>query len=323
MGLLSKIWEGVKNVFKGILKVFEPILKPLGKLMNSKFGKALMIGLSIFTLGTAMVAGYGAFTAAQAAGQGFISAFVEGGKVFLQTLVGQGPGDKLAETGSMADEALQTSKELGDMGQLVTETGGAAPTIAEAGSEAVKQGVMGSGTALESGSMAFGPPPAGDTMNRAVTAGGQASGQGAMLPQMPGDAAKIAELSKTSTGAIEAGGSGGKWLSKAADAAKAFAGGVKDFAMSESGGQIGGALIQGVGNYYTEKDRQEFEDRIRREWAQGGSSPAIQRLRGQTARLGTLPIPSAQDIARTSGQTATEGAGRPYFQRPYGAGAGG
>ena len=99
MGFFSKIWKGVT---KGIMTVFSPILKPLAKMMATGWGKALMLALSIFTMGTALVAAQGAFAAAQTAGQGFISAFVEGGKVFLKTMLGMDTG---AEAGAEAGAA--------------------------------------------------------------------------------------------------------------------------------------------------------------------------------------------------------------------------
>lgn len=324
MGIFSDIWKGVKNVFKGIMKVFEPILKPLGKLLNSKLGKALMIGLSIFTLGSAMVAGYGAFTAAQAAGQGFISSFVEGGKVFLQTMVGKG-GEKAAEG------AGQTATAAADQAAMASQTGSMNPALLP---EA--QGAIDSAAALAEGSAgsgAFGPAQALDQPMRAVTSGAEgASGAGAMLPpdagglsQSAGEVARTGVPAVTGTPGTEAVGgaiestAGKGWLEKAKDMGKSFA----EYSTSEGGGQVVGSLIQAGGQYLTEKDRQEFEDRVRRDWMKGAGSSGVRDVRAASGRVAGMRAPSAQDIARAGRATAREGGQRPYFERAYGAGAGG
>jgi hypothetical protein len=138
------------------------------------------------------------------------------------------------------------------------------------------------------------------------------------LPPGAGDEAAMAAL-KTGSGGAQQATAGGGWLEKAKSAGKAFG----EFASSEGGGQVVGSLIQGAGNYYTEKDRQEFEDRIRRDWMSGDKSAGVRDARAQSARAGRLQTPDAQGIARASRAAANEGGGRPFFQRPYGAGAGG
>ena len=320
MGLsLSNIWEGVKNVFKGILSVFEPILKPIGKFLNTSFGKALMIGLSIFTLGSAMVAGYGAFTAAQAAGQGFIASFVEGGKVFLSTLTGMGGKDAAgagAEGASTAVEGAQLSQATTEASNLAVQAGGAPELVGQAGqaAEAASAATQG-GRLTEAATQAAAAPGMAEG---AATAGTGGMGGMPNLPPAAGDAAKAAELAKTGGSAQQA-TAGGGWLQKAKDAGKAFV----DYTKTEGGSQIVGSLIQGAGDYYTEKDRQEFEDRIRRDWMSGDKSAGVRDARAQSARAGRLQTPDAQGIARASRAAANEGGGRPFFQRPYGAGAGG
>lgn len=320
MGFLSKVWSGIKDVFKGILKVFEPILKPLGKLMNSSFGKALMIGLSIFTLGSAMVAGYGAFTAAQAAGQGFIASFVEGGKVFLSTLTGIGGKEGAAgaaEGASTAVEGATASQAATEASNLAVQAGGTPELVGQAGQAAEAASAVSQGGALSQAEAA----------TQAATSAGQGAGAvqgtGGMggMPNLPPAAGDQAAMEALKTGAGQAGQVAEKtgWLEKAKNAGKAFG----EFASSEGGGQIVGSLIQGAGNYYTEKDRQEFEDRIRRDWMSGSRSQGVRDARAESARVGSLQAPNAQDIARTSRGTANQGGQRPYFQRPYGAGAGG
>jgi hypothetical protein len=329
MGIFSGIGKAFKSVFKGIAKVFEPILKPLGKLMNSKLGKAIMIGLSIFTLGSAMVAGYGAFTAAQAAGQGFVSAFVEGGKVFLQTLVGKGPeaADKLAgPTVEGAQGAMQT-------GETLSALEGGAGAVVEAGTTAATPtgALPGASTMSQGGALSEGASTMAAVSPGQAGAGSGVAGSGGMggMPDLPVPAGTDPAL-QASTGiapttapgggssAIEAGAELG-WLDKAKNAAKGFA----EYSTSEGGGQVVGSLIQGVGNYYTEKDRQEFEDRIRRQWGKGTGDAGIRNIREGGARVGQLPAPSAHDIATAGRTTAQGGQNRPYFDRPYGAAAGG
>ena len=316
MGFFSSIGKAFKSVFKGILKVFSPILKPLGKLLNSGIGKAIMIGLSVFTLGSAMLAGVGSFsTALTTGGPGsFINAFVEGGKTFVSTLTGIGGKEATKNAASeLATEAGNLNVVAGGTPELVGQSGlGGAGSIDSA---------IGQGGALAegaAGSMAMGPGPTGDAMTRAVQSGGQAAGQGAMLPEAAG-AMGPAAGANTAAEAVEATAmAGGGWLDKAKKAGAGF----MDFAKSEGGSNIVGSLIQGAGNYYTEKDRQEFQDRVRRQWGRGMDDAGIRDIRQQGARVGRLDTPNAQDIASVSRDTATTAGGRPHFERAYGAGAG-
>jgi len=84
MGIFSSIWKGIKGIVKGIGKVFKAILKPVAKLLGSDFGKILMLGLAVFTLGASLIAGFQGFMQ----GSGFIGRFINGGKAFLNTLLG-------------------------------------------------------------------------------------------------------------------------------------------------------------------------------------------------------------------------------------------
>jgi hypothetical protein len=301
MGLLSKIWKGVKNVFRGILEVFKPILEPISKFLDSKVGKALMIGLSIFTLGSAMIAGYGAFNASMAAGNGFINSFVEGGKQFVATILGKG------------DKANPASVE---QAQGVGESVNASQTLQQSPAGAIKQEIAPASKMLGQGAE-------NATMAAELgTQGTQVAGTGGMggMPNLPVEApinapaaARTGLPSPTTgtTGGGIQGTTGGKWLEKAKTMAGDFVGGVRDFAETEGGGQVVGSLIQGVGNYYTEKDRQEFQDRIRREWADPSQTAKLRQI-GNT--------PAYVPNSRRSAQTAAQVAGRntsPYFARPY------
>lgn len=165
MGFFSSLWKGVKSVFTGIMKIFSPILKPLGKILGSGWGKALMLAMSVFTMGASLMAGYSAFT--NTAGS-FLTKFVAGGKAFIGSMLGKKP----AEGGTAA--------------VAPTAGGGAAGELAASGQinpGALLGDASQGGGAIQSGSGAFGPGPTGDVMQQAVTAGGEgAAGAGAMLP---------------------------------------------------------------------------------------------------------------------------------------------
>jgi hypothetical protein len=317
MGFLSSVGKAFKNVFKGITSVFEPILKPLGKLMNSKLGKAIMIGLSIFTLGSAMVAGYGMFTQTLSASGSFTQAFVEGGKVFMQTLLGKGP-EKIAETMPEAvqvgaEGAMQTTETLGAL------EGGAGAAIESASAAATP--TAGSGALTEATNLSTQAAQSAGQAGGVAGTGGMGGGANLPVPEGVNPALEastgVAAETTAATTASQAGAPAKGWLEKAKDAASGF----MDYTKTDGGAQVVGSLISGVGNYYTEKDRQEFEDRIRRQWGKGGKDKGIQNIREGGARVGNLPSPSAHDIASAGRQTAQGGGNRPYFERSYGAGS--
>jgi hypothetical protein len=57
MGLFSSIKKGFKKLFKGIGKIFKKVMGAVGKVLGSKWGKALMMGVAIFTGGMALMGG--------------------------------------------------------------------------------------------------------------------------------------------------------------------------------------------------------------------------------------------------------------------------
>src|SRR5688572_24276062 len=83
MGLFSKIKKGIKGIFKGVKKAFKSVIKGVGKILSSKFGKILLGAIAVFTAGTALIAGAGAFTSTAG---GFMTKFVAGAKEFVATL---------------------------------------------------------------------------------------------------------------------------------------------------------------------------------------------------------------------------------------------
>jgi len=84
MGIFKSIGGFFKKIWDGITRVFSKIMKPIAKLLDSKLGKALMLAVSIFTMGTALLAGVKGFASAS----GFINKFVAGGQEFINSLLG-------------------------------------------------------------------------------------------------------------------------------------------------------------------------------------------------------------------------------------------
>ena len=255
MGIFSAIGDAISGIWKGIKKVFKKVMKVVSKVMNSALGKVLMLALTVFTFGAALMAGYGAFT--NTAGS-FLTKFIAGGKEFALSLVGKG-SQKAAEIAPGAAG-----------GASITSGGQIAPGVAGGGAPVAAPMTAG-GSLNQSGSMAMGPGATGDTMQRAVTAGGGgATGQGAMLPAQVGDAAKIAELTTPASGGIAA-KEGGNWLSRAATAAMDFASPVVDpfldFAQTDGGGRIIGSVLQGYAGGKQQEAQFEHDKRIERQWA--------------------------------------------------------
>lgn len=98
MGLLSKIGNAIKKVFKGVKKVFKKATDFVGRALKSKWGKALMLAAAVyFTAGAAGAfggggglfggAGIAAGGGAASAG-GFFTKFVSGGKKMLEVFKG-------------------------------------------------------------------------------------------------------------------------------------------------------------------------------------------------------------------------------------------
>lgn len=297
MGFFSKVWGGIKRVFGGIMNVFAPILKPISKFLATGLGKAIMIGLSIFTLGTAMLAGGAAFFNGVAAGNGFISSFVQGGQTFVSSLMGkaaEGAVDGAATSSAEAMTNFNNIQQMAEVSKDALQTGSATAGTAAGAGEAAASALAAGNVSAGGGT---GMLSAGQKAASGVDAASKVANTNAM--------SSMAQGTKVADTANKAGG----WLSKAAKA-----GG--DFLKSESGGNVVGSLIEGAGNYYVEKDRQEFEDRIRRQWGDK-SDPGIQSMRDTEARVGRLQAPDAQGIAQTSRTTAqTGGTTRPQFLNP-------
>lgn len=257
MGFFSKLWSGVKNVFKGILKVFSPILKPLAKILNSSWGKALLLAVSVFTFGAALMAGGSAFAGTLAGGQGFIQAFVEGGKAFVGSLLGTGAKDAATTAEGATNAAGLTEGAI---------AGGIDPMALNA--------AEGAGEVAAAGSSAFGPAASGDAVNRMVTAGTDAgaAGAGAMLPAA-GEVSGTGLLSKAAgnvakTSQLE---TGGNWLTKAAKNAW-------DFAKTDMGQNLIGAGLEGYGAGKRDEALFEHQSRYDAMWRDPSQTQPIRDL---------------------------------------------
>lgn len=260
MGLFSGIKKFFKKVWSGIKKVFKAIMKPIGKLLNSKLGKAIMLGVTIFTLGSALLAGGKAFLGAE----GFINKFVEGGKAFMNSLLGKGEiSENAAQAGadpgvtSLTDEAVKQGTEA--TANVLTEgVDNAVKGVADA-TEIIPSAMEQGGNLAASGT-----PGMPDMANQMLGQGGalstpQVQSPGAWAGSAAGreSAKQIAAetVGQIGTGAQKSGG----WLANAAKAAG-------DFIKTPGGGTFAGSVVKGVGDYYTVKDQQEFDDRIRRQF---------------------------------------------------------
>jgi hypothetical protein len=228
MGLLSSIGKALGGIWKGIKTGFKSVLGAVGKALNSKLGKILMMAVSVFTLGTAFIAAQGAYAAASAAGQSFVGAFMEGGKAFVGSLIGKGAKDGAEAAGALGEGGGKVANvaEFGprveglaggvDATKAATTMGGALKPVAEAAAPlgSTAGTMQGIGGVLEQGQKALGA--AGEMVS------------GGALP------------------AAKAGVDAGGWLSKAAGAAM-------DFAKSDSGQKVIGSMLDG----YAEADKMQ------------------------------------------------------------------
>ena len=127
MGLFSSIKKAVKKVFKGVKKVFKKVAKFAGRVMKSKWGKALMIAAAVWTGGAALGAWGGGAASGATAGQTFLGKFVAGAKDFVGGVFGQGGA---AATGGGVAAGVATPGVAGAAGAGAGAAGaGAAPGL--------------------------------------------------------------------------------------------------------------------------------------------------------------------------------------------------
>lgn len=251
MGFLSDVWKGIKNVVKGIGKVFKAILKPIAKVLNSSWGKALMLGLSIFTFGGALLAGVKGF--AQTTGS-FLTKFVQGGKDFVGALIGKGGADTVSGAGEAAAE-LGTEATVN--AALPGVEGMLDQTVQTAGNL-----VSGANTAAEGGNLL----QQGAQAANAIGSASNASGPTQALADVGGNLA-----TRTPPGAESFGSKAGGWLKDAGKNAINFIN-ENDNLMN----LVGGAM-QGYGQAAMQEDMQEHQARYDRMWMDP-NNPGVQGI---------------------------------------------
>jgi len=184
MGLFSSIGKLFSGIWNGIKKVFKAVMKPVAKLLNSKLGKILMLAVSVFSMGSALLAGGKGFLA----GEGFIGKFINGGKEFLNSLLGT---------------KLDTVTPPG------VENVAAGVDAAAAGADAVQAGDVLTGADAAAGQVGAGGITEAATMGPPTPVGPEGLAPGQMGPPVPEG--------------FQPQPSEGGWLSKAMSAAKDFA----------------------------------------------------------------------------------------------------
>lgn len=135
MGLFSGIGKFFKGIWNGIKKVFSAVMKPVAKLLNSKLGKILMLAVTVFSMGTALLAGAQGFMS----GTGFIGKFINGGKAFMNSLIGTNFAVEGAEAAGTAGAVAEgTVNVAGDAADAAGVLEGIDPTAAGGIAEATE-----------------------------------------------------------------------------------------------------------------------------------------------------------------------------------------
>ena len=231
MGLLKKIGKGFKKVYSGIGKVFKKVFKGLGKFLSSKWGKGLMIALSVFTMGTALMAGAAAWNSA-AAGSSFLTKFVAASKGFIGALMGTGGAAKDAAgagAGVGAEQAVQgAAQATGAVQELAGPAGEIAANVA-------------------------------DPLTGIAKAANAGAGAGSGAVDVAGELGKTfanvgSQVSEGLRGFVPTSGRG-NMLTKLLK-------GTGEFAKSKGGGQLIGSVLKG---YAENKSIEEMENKRRKE----------------------------------------------------------
>jgi hypothetical protein len=205
-------------------------------LADKKWAKVLLLAVSAFTFGSALMAGAKGFMAAGAKpGATFMTKFVQGGKDFVSSLMGQGAeGAANAGQGPTVENALTQGANQSSLNPMAMNQG-------------VEAGLGTMNTAGASNVNAAGDLVSGGGGN--LTA---AKAAGANVGQGPTMAAATQGMSK---GVPE-----GNWLSKAAS--KAW-----DFATSENGQNIIGSALEGQYAGARDEEWMKHQSRYDRMWA--------------------------------------------------------
>ncbi len=203
-----------------------------------------MLAISVFTFGTALLAAGSAFSAASAAGQGFISSFIAGGKAFVTSLLGTQGGSKAGAGGGAGTGGGEVVAEGASMAQ-----------------KAITEGVPG-GALTEAANTVAGPGGMGGMPNLPVPAGAN--------PAMQASTGIAPATSAVSAGskAIAGVGETGNWLTRAAK-------GAWDFAKSDSGQNLIGSALEGYSQSVERQADRKFEGRFDRMWKDPAQTQAI------------------------------------------------
>jgi len=138
MGLFSGIKKIFKKVISGVKKVFKPVTKALGKLMQKKWFKWVLIAAAVFTAGISLYAGITAGMAASAGGASLMSSYVVGAKAFMVALVNPITTAKAAFAGNLSvasrvAAAAQTGATAGLGGAGAAQAAITGPGVTTAG----------------------------------------------------------------------------------------------------------------------------------------------------------------------------------------------
>lgn len=191
MGLFSGLKKLGKSIFKGIKKVFKKVAKIAGKVLNSKWGKALMLASAVFSGGIALASGMSGFAGTTGS---FMTKFVAGGKEFMAALA-----NPMARAKTMLGGASAAAGQAGQVAQAAQTASGAQQATAAG------EMIGAAGTAAKTGADAAGALATGA---QAATSAGQgvagaanaaSGGVGGLLKKAAGAAWKYASSPQGST----------------------------------------------------------------------------------------------------------------------------
>ena len=99
MGLFKSLKKLGSNIVRGVKKVFKKVGQAVAKFASSDLGKAILIIMTVASLGTALAAGHAAFSTAFAGGNSILNASLKGAEAFLSSYfsIGQA-GPRALET---------------------------------------------------------------------------------------------------------------------------------------------------------------------------------------------------------------------------------
>jgi hypothetical protein len=247
MGLLSSVKKFGKSIIHGVHHVFEKVMGMVGKFMNSAWGKGLMLAVGIFTMGTALAAGYTAWAAAPAGD--FIGALGQGASAMVNSLT----GGALGTAAPTANATAATATAAADPADVLNmaNAGGGVSDIAQ-GMTGLAPGTPGVVGGLES---AAGPVGAGTMdLSAATPAAAHAATSGVgVLSQAQGFLRGVGSGAGVRAPIVGAEGSNigeaaGGLLGRAAR-------GVANYASTAGGGQIVGNVLKGYGTGQMESEK--------------------------------------------------------------------